>query len=66
MSDCSYLSNSLVFLSDGQELYCENYPEDIKRELAKGAERITLIISTQNGMELSVHRQHIVAYHSTD
>ena len=60
-----FLTNSVVFLSDGQELYCANNSEEIKEEL-ETHHLVKLILSDQNGQELSVHEQHIRHYESFD
>ena len=57
-------SNSLVVLADGQELYCENTVEDIKKSLCtKGS--VTLDLSDHN-TELSVNKNFIVSYSYSD
>lgn len=58
-----FLTNSVVFLSDGQELYCVNTVEEIKEEL-EANHHVTLILSDQNGQKLPVHEQHIRHYES--
>lgn len=55
------LTNSIVFLSDGQELFCENTIEKIEEELQKN-NRVCLILSKQNGQKLYVHEQHVCGY----
>ena len=58
-----FLTNSIVFLFDGQELYCVNTVEEIEEEL-ETHNRVKLILSEQNGQELTVHKPHIRRYDS--
>lgn len=57
-------SNSYVVLSDGQTLFCENTVEDIDEQLSI-SDTVLLDLSEQ-GADLSVHKQHIVNYSYTD
>ena len=57
------VTNSIVFLSDGQELLCKNTIEKIKKDLDE-KHRVCLILSKQNGQKLFVREQYICEYYS--
>ena len=57
-------AKSTVFLSDGQELLCDNSVDEIQEEL-KQTGHANLILSERDGTELSVHEMHVVDYVST-
>lgn len=57
-------SNSYVFLSDGQTLFCENTVDDIDKQLS--IKDTVLLDLSEQGTQLSVHKQHIVNYSYTD
>lgn len=57
-------SNSCVFLCDGQELYCENTPEDIDSQLSKKG-KVVLDIS-ETSKKITVSKEFIVNYYHAD
>ena len=59
------LAKSTVFLDDGQELLCNNTVSEIREDLEKEG-CANLILSEQNGIELPVHKMHIVYFVPTD
>ena len=58
------LAKSTVFLSDGQELLCNNSVDEIRIELEQTG-HTKLILSERDGIELSDHEMHVRDYVST-
>ena len=58
-------AKSTVFLSDGQELLCNNSVDEIQEEL-KQTGHTKLILSERGGTELPVHKMHVRNYVPTE